>query len=240
MKLTIGKGPVVRPLKPLHRLDLVREVVERLREQIIGRVFGPTGAIPPEGELGQALGVSRTVIREAMRSLAAQGLVEVSQGRRPRVKPADPQTVVDTFSTYLQREDHCLLDLVEVRQPLETAIAALAADRATEADLESLEQSILEQAAARTRNQRIEEDIHFHALLARATGNPVFTLLLKAVVGLLRRSLQETLARSGIERSLEGHRTILAAIRRHDADAARQAMFDHLTHAEQDLREKVR
>jgi GntR family transcriptional regulator, transcriptional repressor for pyruvate dehydrogenase complex len=236
-----GRGPRRSPpvrstLRPLRRLDLVRTVVERLREQIIAGAFDPNGAIPSEGQLGQALGVSRTVIREAMRSLAAQGLVEVSQGRQPRVKPADPQTVVDTFNTYMRREDHSLLDLVEVRRPLEAAIAALAAQRATPTDIESLEQTLCEQTAARTKRRRVETDIRFHDLLAKATGNPIFNLLLNAVSGLMRRSREETLVRKGVERSLTGHRAILDAVKRHDPEAARQAMLDHFVNAEQDLR----
>lgn len=249
----VGRTPVVqrrpradRPqatgasLKPLQRPNLVQEAVERLREQIIAGAFGVDGAIPPEGQLGQALGVSRTVIREAMRILAAQGLVEVSQGRAPRVKPANPQTVIDTFSTYLQREDHSLLNLVEVRRPLEAAIAALAAERALPDHIEQLEEAIRQQIAARNKTDRIEEDIRFHDLLASATGNPVFLVLLRAVAGLMRRSRQETLARTGVERSVIGHRAILAAIKLRDADGARQAMLDHISNAEQDLREKDR
>jgi GntR family transcriptional regulator, transcriptional repressor for pyruvate dehydrogenase complex len=234
-------SPIVRGssartrLKPLRRLDLVREVVDRLRGQIIAGAFAD-GHIPSEGRLGQSLGVSRTVIREAMRSLAAQGLVEVSQGRQPRVKPADPQTVIDTFNTYLQREDHSLLDLVEVRRPLEAAIAALAADRATAADIENLEQCIREQVVARGKTRQIDTDLRFHDLLTKATGNPVFSLLLKAVAGLMRRSREETLARTGVERSLAGHRCILAAVKLRDPDAARQAMLDHISNVEEDLR----
>lgn len=227
-------------LKPLQRPNLVQEAVERLREQIIAGVFGIDGAIPPEGQLGQALGVSRTVIREAMRILAAQGLVEVSQGRQSRVKPANAQTVIDTFNTYLQREDHSLLNLVEVRRPLEAAIAELAAKRATPADIEQLEESIRRQIAASKKADQIEEDLRFHDLLAVATNNPVFLVLLRAVAGLMRRSRQETLVKTGVERSVLGHRTMLDAIKAHDADAARQAMLEHISHAEHDLREKDR
>jgi len=215
-------------------------VVERLRAQIIAGAFGAEGPIPTEGQLGQTLGVSRTVIREAMRSLAAQGLVAVSQGRRPRVKPADPQTVVDTFHTYLQREDHSLLDLVEVRRPLEAAIAALAAERALHGHLEHMEQALEELASARSMGRRIEADLRFHDLLAEATGNPIFPVLLRTLAGLMRRSREKTLARTGVERSLSGHRAILAAVKLHDSEAARQAMIEHLTQAEQDLREKDR
>ncbi len=190
----------------------------------------------PEGQLGEAFSVSRTVIREAMRILAAQGLVEVSQGRAPRVRPVDSQTVVETFHTYLQREDHSLLDLIEVRRPLEAVIAALAAERAMPAQIQELEESVRQLSSARQASRQIDADLRFHELLAEATGNPIFPLLLKTLAGLMRCSRQKTLARSGVETTVAGHRAVLAAVQRRDPDAARQAMLDHLTEAERDLR----
>jgi GntR family transcriptional repressor for pyruvate dehydrogenase complex len=221
---------------PVPRLDLVREVAERLRAQIIAGVFDGDRTLPPEGRLGEAFSVSRTVIREAMRILAAQGLVEVSQGRAPRVRPVDSQTVVETFHTYLQREDHSLLDLIEVRRPLEAVIAALAAERAMPAQIQELEESVRQLSSARQASRQIDADLRFHELLAEATGNPIFPLLLKTLAGLMRCSRQKTLARSGVETTVAGHRAVLAAVQRRDPDAARQAMLDHLTEAERDLR----
>ena len=223
-------------LGPLPRLNLVREVAERLRAQIIAGAFDADGTLPPEGRLAQSLGVSRTVVREAMRILAAQGLVEVSQGRAPRVRPADSQAVVESFHTYLQRGDHSLLELTEVRRPLEAAIAALAAERAAPEQIEQLEQSIRELSSTRRASQQIEADLRFHDLLAEATGNPIFLLLLRTLAGLMRCSRQKTLARGGAQLTAAGHTAVLAAVKRRDPDAARQAMLDHLTEAERDLR----
>ncbi|MBN1908097.1 MAG: FadR family transcriptional regulator [Pirellulales bacterium] len=233
-------GPVLADQKPdyrpLKRLDLVREVVERLRDQILSGEYEPEGLLPPEGRLGESLGVSRTVVREAMRILGAQGLVEVSQGKRPRVRPADPQTVVETFGTYLRRGDHTLLDLIEVRRPLETEIVTLAALRADPAHVQALEETIQRMADARSLRDRAEADARFHDLLAESTGNPLFTLLLTTVSGAMRRSTKATLSRTGADRALRGHRAILKAIRNRDADAARRAMFEHLRMAEEDLK----
>ncbi len=228
--------PEPAALGPLPRLDLVQEVAERLRAQIIAGVFDAERSLPPEGRLGETLGVSRTVVREAMRILAAQGLVEVSQGRPPRVRPADSQAVVDTFHTFLQRGDHSLLDLIEVRRPLEAAIAALAAERATPAHIEQLEESVRQLSSARRANEQVDADLRFHDLLAEATGNPIFPLLLRTLAGLMRCSRQKTLARGGAALSAAGHGAVLAAVKRRDPDAARQAMLDHLTEAERDLR----
>jgi len=220
---------------PLKRQDLVAAVAGRLRAQILDGQYEPDGILPPEGQLGEKLGVSRTVVREAMRILGAQGLVKVSQGMRPRVSPADPQTVVETLSTYLQRGDHSLLDLVEVRLPLEGEIAALAAHRATPEQIAALEATIVELSAAKNLAARVEADNRFHELLAESTGNPVFSLLLTTVSGTLRRSRSETLARTGVGRALEGHRAVLDAVRRKDPEASRHAMREHLKMAEQDL-----
>lgn len=223
---------------PLKRLNLVREVVERIRGQILSGEYGSDGLLPPEGRLGETLGVSRTVVREAMRILGAQGLVEVSQGKRPRVRPADPQTVLETFGTYLQRGDHTLLDLIEVRIPLETEMVALAAQRATPEQMDVLDKTIEDMATAKNLKRRVESDARFHDLLAESTGNPLFALLLTTVGGAMRRSRSETIGRTGADRALQGHRAIMAAIRARDAQGARKAMREHLRMAEEDLRDR--
>jgi GntR family transcriptional repressor for pyruvate dehydrogenase complex len=228
---------VGKKTQPLKRLDLVREVVDRIRSQILAGDFDPEGLLPPEGKLGETLGVSRTVVREAMRILGAQGLVEVSQGKRPRIRPADPETVVETFGTYLDRGDHTLLDLVEVRRPIETAIAALAAKRATPEQVAAMEKTIKEMASAKTLKVNVEADAHFHDLLAESTGNPLFSLILTTVSRAMRRSHSQTISRTGANRAWKSHKIILDAIRKGDADAAREAMLDHLRMAEEDLKE---
>jgi DNA-binding FadR family transcriptional regulator len=223
------------PLRPVGRLDLVQEVTERLREQILAGAFDADKTFPPEGQLGQALGVSRTVIREAMRILVAQGLVEVSQGKAPRVKPADPAHVFDSITTFLQRADHSMTHLVEVRRHLESSIAALAAQRATPQHVAAMEEANRQLIAAATLDQQIKADVRFHTLLAEATGNPVFGLLLEPLAYLLRLSLKKTLSGTGVERAASGHRRILAAVRQGDPEGARQAMLDLVAMSEMDL-----
>jgi len=213
---------------PLPRRNLVQAVVERLRELILSGAFQDDGVLPPEGKLGKAMGVSRTVVREAMRILGAQGLVEVSQGRRPRIKPADPLSVVETLGTYLRRGNHSPLHFIEIRRPLEMTVAALAAERATDDHFGGLEHSISQLTGADAVSQYVEADIEFHDQLAMATGNPVFQLLLRALATLTRQSRHETFASEGPKRAVAGHRSILTALRAHDSDAAQAAMLEHL------------
>jgi GntR family transcriptional regulator, transcriptional repressor for pyruvate dehydrogenase complex len=235
-RLKVARTPQVhRFARRRERVDLVQSVVTQLEKQILSGQLVTDQPMPPEGELSRQLGVSRTVIREAMRILGARGLVEVSQGKLPRVKPADPAHVVESLATFLQRADHSLLHLIEVRRQLETAIAALAAVRATPEQMAAMEEMNRRLAGPGSLDQRIDADLRFHALLAEATQNPVFGVLLEPLAHLMRLSRKATLGRTGAERAVAGHREILSAIRRGDPEAARQAMFDHLAMAEQDL-----
>lgn len=232
---TAPAAPLLGPTL-VQKTDMVATVLENLRERIIAGAFGPDGPLPPEGDLATGYGVSRTVIREAMRSLRAQGLVEVAQGKLPRVKPPAPETVISSLDTLLRRSQGSLLQLLETRRPLEGEIAALAAERATADHLRQLQQAIDDQQTAATSEGRIEADLRFHRVLAEATGNPVFGLLLETLAGLLRSSRKQTLAHSGVEHALLGHRAILKALKAKDSAKARAEMLEHLRLAEIDLR----
>src|SRR5215831_170236 len=111
------------------------EIADRIAEAIIAGHY-PTGEyLPNEQQLAQRFGVSRTVIREATRTLGARGLVDVQQGRGVLVTRGQTEAVSVILDTELRRERGTLTHLVEVRRMLETAVVALAAERATDQDL---------------------------------------------------------------------------------------------------------
>ena len=238
-------GPAFKPASPrvargalvnsAQAPDMVATLLSRLTERIVHGEFDANGQLPSEGELAKSFGMSRTVVREAMRSLRAQGLVEVSQGRAPRVKPADSKATVASLRLLLRRNKATFLHLVEVRHPLEGEIAALAAERANDEHLRQLERAVHDLAAASPLEAGIEADVRFHRILAEATGNPVFVLLLETLADLLRESRQKTLVYSGLEQALAGHRAILEAVRKCDPVKAREAMQQHLRLAARDL-----
>ena len=223
-------------LRTLKRQNLVEEVVRQMRDQIIRGEWKAGGPMPSEGRLCEDMGVSRTVVREAMRMLSAQGLVEVSQGKRPRVKHADPDTVIETIGTYLRRKDHTLLDLLEVRRPMEAEIASLAALRAKPPQIKMMHETINSVSADSPIEELIAAEFLFHATLAEASGNPLFPLILEALANVMKHSHKETLERTGLERARSGHRAILKAVRNGDSVGARKAMVEHLKNAEEDLR----
>jgi len=229
--------PELAPLQPLNTQTLTQQAVDTLHAYILARAKDTTWILPSQGELTRMLGVSRTVLREAMNLLQARGLVSIEQGKRMQVKPVGPEAAIVSLDAMLQRTEGSLLHLVEVRRPLESEIAALAAERADEALLLRAEESVRELAAAQTLEAQIAADTRFHRLLAEATGNPVFVALLDTVAGLLRVSRDHTIGTFGVHAALEGHRDILAALRRRDPKGARDAMLRHLQWNELQIRE---
>ncbi len=216
--------------------DLVAQVIDHLRKEIVSGIYAAGTTLPSEGSMAESMAVSRTVIREAMRSLRSQGLIVMSQGARPRVAEVDLRPTVESFELLLKRSRTTLLQLTEVRRPLEATIAALAAERSGDAHVAALQAAIDDLERATTLADRVDADIRFHELLAEATGNPVFCVLLKTLGGLLVASRRRTIQSAGPKPALIGHREILAAIRKGDAKAAEAAMRRHLDWAEDDIR----
>lgn len=219
-------SPALRRLEP--RTALVEQVVERIREGIFNGEFPPDSELPAEGTLAKTIGVSYTVMREAMRTLRSHGLVEISQGRRPRVKPAGPDAVRQTLDAMLRRSDSSIRELTELRRPLECEIAALAAKRASPDEIRQLEHFIQRQEDSTTIDEQIAADVEFHLLLARAASNMLFELVMSSVWDLLIESRRRTICHLGSAHALSGHTAVLDAIKCHDSEAARQAMRQHI------------
>ena len=219
----------------LHRVDLVGEVVQRLRERDSRRTLGSRPGPSARRNVGFGIWCFPDRRPRGDANAPGEGLVEVSQGKHPRVKPVDAQQLVESLGTFLQRSQRSLLSLTEVRRPLETEIAALAASRATPSHIAALEETVVQMSAAESLNAQIAADMRFHELLALATGNPVFQLLLQALTHLLYQSRQRTIAGAGIHRAVVGHRAILDAVKARAQETSRQAMAEHLLMAEEDL-----
>ena len=220
---------------PLLSENLVDEVVGRLRSHIVGGKLPPDSLLPSEGKLAESFRVSRTVVREAMRILQAQGLVVLSQGRRAAVKRADPEATIASLDALLSRSNSSLEHLTEARRPLEIEIAGLAAERATPEQLAALEQANFDLEQAPDLEHAVDADVRFHRLLAEATGNPIFVSMLETIAQLLRESRRRTIKSAGKQLALDEHRKILATIRTGDREAAREAMQFHMQLIERDL-----
>ena len=226
--LTPSEGPSPLGFNRCSRSDRVQEVCEQLRSGIFSGRIGAHGHLPSEGELAELLGVSRTVVREAMRSLQTQGLVEKSQGRRARLKPVDAQAVAQSLENMLLRSQGSLPQMLEVRRALELEMVVLACDRADEGQVRGLYEAIDQQRQAPSFQESAEADVLFHQRLAAMTGNQLFELLLESVSGILRETVHRTLVQSGPVPAIDGHLRIADAVRARDRGRAREAMLEHM------------
>ena len=180
--------------------------------------YAPGASMPPEPALGEELGVSRTVVREAVKSLVAKGLVTTGPKVGTRVLPAeqwnwfDPDVVVWQSQVGLTRE--FLRDLQELRRVVEPAAVRMAAERATAEDIAGIE------AAYEGMRRAVEEggdyvtyDLRFHQGLLRACHNRMVQQMSKALAALLRTSFEiSTSRKDGPRSSLPLHRAVLDAV----------------------------
>ena len=222
--------PVYLPIKPKERL--YQEIVDQIQQQILSGALKPGDQIPAERDLAERFGVSRTAVREAIKSLTEKGLIEVFVGRGTFVTNLSTDRVVESITLLLRNEQHNVESLQEARELLEVATARLAAARRSEAHVARLRAITSEMEEEHAMSPRlVDGDTEFHVEVARATGNPVLALLSQTIVALLRT---ERLYREQVDDSLSAafadHREIVNAIEDGDADRASRAMIDHLAH----------
>ena len=226
-----GPMPVYLPIKPKERL--YQEIVDQIQQQVLSGALKPGDQIPAERDLAERFGVSRTAVREAIKSLTEKGLIEVFVGRGTFVTNLSPDRVVESMTLLLRNEPDSVANLQEARVLVEVPAARLAALRRTTEHLERLRAICDEMEQERSLSPRlIDGDTEFHVQVARTTGNPVLVLLSQTIVELLRAERLEPacLDESALPAAFAGHRAIVDAIEAGDADRAGQAMHDHLNH----------
>ena len=218
-------------LEPVKRSRIYEHIVDQIRALIREGRWTPGDQIPPERELAERFRVSRTSVREALRALEMQGVIESRQGGGTFVRTADTEALVPPLAAAILRGRRELAEVLEVRELIEPAIAALAAARATPEHTAELE-SLLERQreCIRLGKSFVDEDTAFHYTLARAADNHILLRLHNVILDVLRESRQSYLhVPDRPQMSLRGHEAILAAVRAHDADAAHQASLAHIT-----------
>lgn len=223
---------------PIESGDKIEQIVRVLKELIIDEKLEPGSELPPERQLAAQLKVSRYSLREALRAAQAHGLIELSQGRRPRVSTPSTDAVAEVFGIAMQRSKVSLSELITARISLECDIAAIAARKANVSLVAMLEANTQEMESHKDDlDQCVRKDLEFHDALVTFTGNVVFKTMLDSVASHLRASRMATLRLTGIDRALVGHRAIIKALRGNDPQEAHDAMHAHLEMAEDDIAE---
>jgi DNA-binding GntR family transcriptional regulator len=204
------------PTKILALPALYEQVAERLRTRIFAHELAP-GSWIDEQALALEFGISRTPLREALKVLAAEGLVVLKPRRGCYVTELSDQDVDEIFP---------------VMAVLEGLVAELAARRITGADfarLEGIHEELEKHAAANNVDRYFDANQRFHAALQDVAGNAYLAQLIGDARKVIKLTRRDSLRLEGrLKQSLAEHRKILAALKRKDADLARQAMHDHL------------
>ena len=220
----------------VRRERLSEQVTRQLVEEIVGGRWQASAALPKERELAQRFGVSVRVVRESMRALSAKGLVRVRHGVGAFVTATQEWNSTEPLSLLMRRERGTLLCVHEVRTTLELETAPLAAVRASDEQIDGLAAALNDMIVGRDDlAKHCAADLDFHLRLARATGNPMFAVVLQPIAALI----QEGILRGGglteaRMRGIREHQAIFEGVRRHEPSAAREAMAAHMktTHSE--------
>ncbi|HZT31175.1 MAG TPA: FadR/GntR family transcriptional regulator [Bryobacteraceae bacterium] len=225
--------PIKRPPK-LHEL-----VARRIQELILSGKWKTGFHLPPERELCAEFGVSRPILREALKVLLARGVLKEARGKGTYVWPNMTEPLADLFDLFVaQEESNGAASLFEVRKLLEVEIAGLAAERATDEDIAHLDR--LNQSMQRLHKKAVdwtEEQMHryndldfqFHLFLAKCTKNALFVILMSALSGSFKSSWTHMHQKAEVRtHGIQMHERILKAIRSRDPRLARKATRENL------------
>lgn len=225
------------------RQRLYETVAQRIRERILGGDLKPGDQLPAERELAEGFGVSRIVVREAIKTLVQSGLVEVQTGRGTFVIDGASRAVYRSVSAVvrMQSSRSALANLVQVRAVLEPGVAALAALHATDDDIDKMRVAVeVMDSALYDPPTYIRADLDFHLAVADATGNTLLAVILDPVVDLLFEQRERLFDVEGAPaRGQEYHWRILEAVREHDPEAAELAMRAHIAQVRSDIETAV-
>lgn len=215
-----------------NKSALVDRVVQAIQDQILSERLTVGTRLPPEREFAESLGVSRGVVREAVRVLAASGLLETTHGVGTTVRALSREEVVKPLNLFLRSwgRDVSINHLHQVRSLLEVENIGLAAEQATQEDIQDLHRILGEMDAAKEDPALFAvKDSDFHRRLAQTTHNPLLTLLLDSINDLMIEIRELVASESGlVERVMPAHIEMLDCIEKRDAKRARRAMREHL------------
>jgi GntR family transcriptional repressor for pyruvate dehydrogenase complex len=224
---------------PIQTERLYERIVNQIEQRIESGELKVGDQLPAERELAEQFAVSRTAVREAVKALRQKGLVEIRPGRGTFIANGTSDTIRSSLSMLMKMgATKGSGNLVEVREILEPEIAALAATRITDEYIVAMQEAIKIMDTAVTNNDVnvfVEADLDFHLALAEGTQNPYIPILMDSIIDLLREQRKRTgLTKGGLKRGQIHHKKILDAVTRHDAEAARQAMQNHLKQVRKD------
>jgi len=214
------------------------EITRKLLDFLLSGEVEPGSRIPSERQLAEALGVGRSSVREAVKSLSLLGLLDVRQGDGTYLSRSSSDLLPRVIEWGLLLEEPRIMDLLEARAEIEIVAAGLAAARASSEQVVGLRERLdAMRAAGNDVDAYVDADIAFHLEVANASGNAVLGNLITSLRALLRVWADKVLHFAGeTHTSLAMHEPIVSAIEAQDPAAARDAMRAHMERAHRRLK----
>lgn len=217
----------------LKKDTLAAQLVRRLLDLIASEGLRAGDLAPSEVQICQDYNVSRGTVREAYRSLAAFGVLEIESGKRPRVRGLDATVLKQVFGFALRAAYIEASQVIQLRRLVEIEVARLAAVNGTPEQFAELEVCVRRMRDARDDHRKIvHADVDLHIILSKAAGNPLFTLMIEGLRGPLEDSMAEGLrgqqrVSGGLADVFDAHDALVSSVRARDSDGAARAMERH-------------
>lgn len=224
-------------VRTIERKSVSSLVFEQLKQNILHGVWKAGEHLPSEKELVNQLGVSRISVREGLKQLSSIGLIETRHGEGTFVKTVEAHSYMSEMLPLMVLNRDNIIELIKYRKIIEVGTAALAVERADEADILALEENVLLHERYRDDAERAARiDLEFHLLIAKASRNPFIIKangLIKDIFFTVMAKIVETM---GTENGISFHKRILVAIKARDAEAAQALMTEHIDRTERAMR----
>lgn len=229
-------------INKIRRKKVWEEVAEELQRLIVDGHWQKGEQLPSEIELAKEFGVSRSALREALRSLSSMGLVQIRHGEGNFVWYPEAEDFLNPLMPRLLADREDVLAIMEARSMVEVKTAMLAAQRATPEMLAEMEKLLEKMEASQYDREKFARYDHgFHKQIALATQNNVIVKIFEAIeVFLVSQQLEIVSYTDAVERGITDHRAIMAAIRAGDPEQAAEAMNAHMERTYKAILENTR
>jgi DNA-binding FadR family transcriptional regulator len=215
------------------------EAIEKIKAMIVSGTLRAGDRLPKEADLAAELGLSRNSLREAVKALSLVNILDVRQGDGTYVTSLEPTLLLEALSFIVDfHRDSTVLELLQVRRILEPAATALAAERATDAEIGDLRKLLDSLGPEPAIEDLVANDLEFHRRIAASSGNTVLSSLVETMSAPTTRArIWRGLTQAGVgARTVAEHRAILEAMASRDPEAARSWATVHIAAVEQWLR----
>lgn len=214
--------------RPQADTRVTAKLIEKIKRFIANGVIVPGGKFPPERELAKDFRVNRASLRQALKVLEIMGVLTQRVGDGTYLSASAESILNEPLDFLILLDDLSHHELLETRLIVEPELAARAAQRASAEDLIELRRAITAMETCRNNPERLGADLAFHERIFRASGNRICHLLFKVIHRNVLTSMSRLATRVSLERPLNYHKRIFAAIQQHDSEGARRAMAEHI------------